>query len=95
MTEASFSIRLANWHQDAEALSLVRKKVFVEEQQVPVELEWDGQDPQCLHLLAEDAGGNPIGTGRLLPDGHIGRMAVLKEWRGKGIGFALLRQLKE
>ncbi len=95
MTETTYSIRLAHWPQDREALRLVREKVFVEEQHVPMELEWDGLDSECLHLIAEDADGNPIGTGRLLPDGHIGRMAVLKEWRGRRVGTNLLQGLME
>ena len=95
MAEAAFRIRLANWPEDREALRLVRESVFVKEQQVPPELEWDGLDESCLHLLAEDARGRPIGTGRLLPDGHIGRMAVLEPWRGRGVGTALLRALME
>jgi predicted GNAT family N-acyltransferase len=93
MTEKNYSVRIATWSDDKEALRLVREKVFVEEQNVPLEEEWDGLDPQCLHLLAEDMEGNPIGTGRLLPDGHIGRMAVLGTWRGKHIGTALLHGL--
>lgn len=95
MTESTYSIRLAHWPQDREALRLVREKVFVEEQHVPLVLEWDGLDPQCLHLIAEDTDGNPIGTGRLLPDGHIGRMAVLREWRGRQVGATLLQRLVE
>lgn len=95
MSDRNFHIRLAQWPQDSAALQLVRETVFIEEQRVPRELEWDGRDPECLHLLAEDAQGKPIGTGRLLPDGHIGRMAVLKEWRGQGVGSALLKGLME
>ncbi|WP_456405125.1 GNAT family N-acetyltransferase [Thiolapillus sp.] len=91
----SYYLRLAHWPRDQEALRSIREKVFVEEQQVPVELEWDGLDPECLHLIAEDQDANPVGTGRLLPDGHIGRMAVLKEWRGRGVGGALLKGLME
>lgn len=93
MKGTNTEIRPARWPEDAEALRQVRQAVFVEEQGVPPELEWDGLDDNCLHLLAVDADGNPVGTGRLLPDGHIGRMAVLEPWRGRGVGSALLREL--
>jgi len=95
MTDWNYRVRPARWPEDREALRLVRETVFVQEQKVPAELEWDGMDQKCLHMLAEDGQGNPIGTGRLLPDGHIGRMAVLREWRGRGVGSALLRALME
>ena len=85
-----FSLRLARWPKDINPLREVRTEVFIEEQDVPPNEEWDGLDDQCLHVLAVDANENPIGTGRLLPDGKIGRMAVLKEWRGKGVGAAIL-----
>lgn len=88
-----YKLRLALWTSDALALRTVRRKVFIEEQQVPEELEWDEWDAQCLHLLAIDDAGKGIGTGRLLPDGHIGRMAVLREWRGQGVGAAILDML--
>ena len=88
-----FTVRIADWQDDAPALRVIREAVFILEQQVPVELEWDGLDAGCLHVLATDSAGNPVGTARLLPDGHIGRMAVLKEWRGRGVGSALLRLL--
>ncbi len=95
MSETTFRIRRARWLEEREALRQVRETVFVQEQQVPPKLEWDGLDERCLHLLAVDEAGNPIGTGRLLPDGHIGRMAVLKHWRGLGVGTALLHALME
>nr|WP_096383394.1 GNAT family N-acetyltransferase [Lysobacter enzymogenes] len=76
------------------ALRAVREAVFVREQNVPLELELDAErDPQCQHVLAFDADGEPIGTGRLTPDRRIGRMAVLSAWRGRGVGEALLEAL--
>jgi len=71
----------------------VRFDVFVIEQKIPVELEWDDMDEHCLHAVAYDATGHAIGTGRLLPDGHIGRMAVRAAGRGKGVGAAILKAL--
>ena len=90
---SAFIVRRVEWRDASEALRAVRKTVFVEEQKVPEELEWDGRDEQCVHVLAQTLAGEAIGTGRLLPDGHIGRMAVLKGWRGRGVGSALLREL--
>lgn len=87
------TVRCVDWLAAAAALRAVRKTVFVDEQRVPEELEWDGIDEQCLHVLAVSATGEAIGTGRLLPDGHIGRMAVLQGWRGNGVGSALLAAL--
>jgi len=63
------------------------------EQGVTAELEWDGIDHECRHALALDVAGRPIGCARLLPDGHIGRVAVLAEWRGRGVGDALLERM--
>jgi predicted GNAT family N-acyltransferase len=91
----SFTIRIADWTRDAGRLKSVRHDVFVVEQHVPESLEWDGIDADCVHALAEDADGRAIGCGRLLPDGHIGRMAVRPEWRGRGVGSALLERLVE
>lgn len=90
---ANWQIRRAEWPGDVPMLRAVREPVFVTEQEVPLELEWDEIDPHCIHLLAEDHSGHPIGTGRLSPAGKIGRMAVLREWRGTGVGGALLQGL--
>ena len=93
-TEAGeVALRLLRWDEAPEQLAAIRTRVFIHEQRVPVELEQDGLDPNCLHALAQDAAGNSVGTGRLLPDGRIGRLAVLQEQRGRGIGAALLRAL--
>ena len=88
-----FRVRLADWGADWTRLKAIRRDVFVVEQHVPEDLEWDGSDGDCRHAIAEDAAGNAIGCARLLPDGHIGRMAVRSEWRGKGVGAALLECL--
>lgn len=74
-------------------LRAVRETVFIGEQRVPIEEEWDEHDAECVHVLATDEQGTPIGTGRLLPDGHIGRMAVLAHYRGRGVGAAILERL--
>lgn len=85
-----FSIRLANWPRDRGAIRQVRETVFIHEQKVPAVLEWDDQDDHCLHALALDAQQQVIATGRLLPTGQLGRMAVLRSWRGRGVGESLL-----
>ena len=88
-----FTIKPVEWSTGKDALRAVRRKVFVEEQHVPEELEWDDEDERSDHVMAVALDGTPIGTGRLLRDGHIGRMAVLKEWRGLGVGDALMTHL--
>ena len=86
-------IRLVGWSEGAEGLRAVRRAVFIDEQAIPEDMEWDAFDEVCHHALAEEAGGRAVGCGRLLPDGHIGRLAVLSSWRGRGVGAALLRHL--
>ena len=88
-----YSVRLADWASDEHSLREIRRLVFMVEQGVTEELEWDGIDHECRHALAEDAEGRPIGCARLLPDGHIGRVAVLAQWRGQGVGDALLERM--
>src|SRR5262245_18843953 len=87
------SVRILAWPEArADAMS-VREAVFVVEQGVPPEIELDDWDARCEHALAIAPHGEVVGTGRLLPDGHIGRMAVLREWRGRGVGGAILAAL--
>jgi predicted GNAT family N-acyltransferase len=88
-----FTLRNANWASDGAALRAVRTAVFVDEQHVPLALQLDEHDADSLHVLALDPHGTPIGTARLLADGHIGRMAVLRTWRGQGVGSAMLQAL--
>ncbi len=68
----------------------VRAAVFVVEQGVACEIEVDGRDQNCVHFLARDGGGNPVGTARLDREGHVGRVAVLAAWRRKGVGSRLM-----
>lgn len=93
--QSRYRVREADWARDELRLKSIRHQVFVIEQRVPADLEWDGIDAQCRHALAEDNAGNAIGCGRLLPDGHIGRMAVHATWRDRGVGGALLAYLVE
>jgi predicted GNAT family N-acyltransferase len=83
------------WAKNKTELALVRRLVFIEEQHVPKELEWDEHDETCHHILVTDNHNNPVATGRIKPDGHIGRMAVLKSWRNQGVGSAVLNALLE
>jgi predicted GNAT family N-acyltransferase len=71
----------------------IREQVFIEEQGIPAELEWDDRDAGCQHVLAYNPAGTAIGTGRIDIDGRIGRMAVLPPWRGRGAGTLLLNAL--
>lgn len=91
--EETFRVRRAAWNTDLPAIRRIRDKVFVDEQDVAREEEWDGLDPDCLHVLAEDQNRDAIGTARLHPSGKIGRMAVVREWRGRRVGAAMLDDL--
>lgn len=94
-TAPGFTVSTVDYAADRDALRAVRETVFVREQGVPLELELDAQDPDCLHVLARDADDRPIGTGRLTPAHTLGRMAVLPEWRGRGVGAAMLAALTD
>ncbi|MDR6738958.1 MAG: GNAT family N-acetyltransferase [Herbaspirillum sp.] len=86
-------ITTGSWEQLRAQAQPIRFEVFVDEQKVPAEIELDEMDPHCVHAVAYDDAGQPLATGRLLPDGHIGRMAVRKAGRGQGVGGAVLQAL--
>jgi len=88
-------VRILPWSDARAEAQRIRESVFVSEQGVPAEIELDDWDERCEHAIAYDAGGRAVGTGRLLPDGHIGRMAVLREARGQGVGGRVLEALIE
>ncbi|MBL8309833.1 MAG: GNAT family N-acetyltransferase [Burkholderiales bacterium] len=90
----TFRVKTATWPDDHATLKAIRFEVFVDEQGVPAELEVDSNDPLSIHAIAW-INGEAAACGRLLPDGHVGRMAVLQRWRGKGAGAAVLRHLIE
>ena len=80
----------ANWADHQLQLAAVRTAVFVDEQGVPEEIEMDAEDARCHHLLALIEQ-QPVGTARLLANGRIGRLAVIKPCRNRGVGRQLLR----
>ena len=88
-----YTLHHTTWHKNQTELAQVRRTVFIEEQHVPEALEWDEYDASCQHILVRDKHENPIATGRIKPDGHIGRMAVLKPYRKSGVGSAVLNAL--
>jgi len=88
-----FRIELMEWDKAQPIAGPIRFAIFVGEQNVPPGIELDDLDAKCLHAIAYDPDGKAIGTGRLLPDGHIGRMAVVKDWRRQGVGAEILEAL--
>ncbi|WP_460064594.1 GNAT family N-acetyltransferase [Streptomyces sp. YKOK-I1] len=103
-----YTVRVAGDPADLEACFAVRKEVFVREQGVPEDLEYDEHDAGAVHVLAVRADGTPLGTGRLLfgaaaadrtggdlAVGSLGRLAVAREARGLGVGVALVRAVEE
>ena len=85
----NIKIRIADWKNDNKKLATIRQRVFIDEQNVPEELEWDNDDDSSTHFLAT-VDNRAIATARLTADGQIGRMAVLAEYRNQGIGYKLL-----
>ena len=88
-----FDVQVADWPEAQAALRGVRTAVFIVEQNVAPEREWDSADPLSRHVLARSADGKVIGTARLAPDGKIGRISVLGAWRGMGVGTSMLELL--
>ena len=83
---------ICDYESNTEDICAIRYEVFVEEQNVPEELEIDGLDNEAKHVLAF-VNEVPVGTGRILSDGHIGRVAVLEKHRGLGIGKLIMKEL--
>jgi predicted GNAT family N-acyltransferase len=88
-----FTVSLVSWHDGEPLLRAIREAVFIREQNVPAELEWDDMDGGSRHALVLSTNGDAIGCGRILPNGHIGRMAVLPQWRRQKVGTAIMEAL--
>jgi predicted GNAT family N-acyltransferase len=108
MSTRAYTVRVAEDPADREACFALRKEVFVAEQGVPEEIEYDEHDAGAVHLLAVREDGVPLGTGRLLRGaaaaaqgvddpsaGSLGRLAVARQARGLGVGVALVRAIEE
>jgi len=88
-------MRSATWQADRAELEFVRRQVFVVEQKIPESEEWDDADKNSSHVLAFSEKRDAVGTGRIEPTGKIARLAVLAEYRGQGVGTAILTRLIE
>ena len=95
MLHKPFLIRSASWQADRARLEFVRRQVFIIEQKIPESEEWDDADENSSHVLAFSEKRDVVGTGRLEPTGKIARLAVLGEYRGQGVGSAMLIRLVE
>jgi predicted GNAT family N-acyltransferase len=90
-----FVIAIVNWSDKQAELTSVRRAVFIEEQNVPESIELDGRDADCFHVLASNTKGRPVGTARMDRKGKIGRMAVLYDYRRRGIGRKMIQALMD
>ena len=90
-----FVITIVKWSDKQAELYSVRRAVFIEEQNISESIELDGKDPDCFHVLASDKKGRPVGTARMDRKGKIGRMAVLNDYRRRGIGRKLIQALMD
>jgi predicted GNAT family N-acyltransferase len=88
-------VALGSWAQLGDEARGVRLAVFVQEQGIDPQLELDAADAGALHVVRRDGAGRAVATGRLLPDGRIGRMAVLADVRGQGHGRVVLQVLMQ
>lgn len=93
MSESDFHLQIVNWQSHEPELRDIRTQVFIQEQKVPVQLEWDEEDKTCIHILVSNKVGKAVATGRILNNGQIGRMAVVKAYRRQGIGKLILKTL--
>jgi predicted GNAT family N-acyltransferase len=89
----TMAVHAASWQRDREAIERIRRAVFIEEQGIAEADEWDDADPVSRHVLAGATKRDAVGTGRLEPTGKIGRVAVLPQYRGNGVGSRIVGHL--
>lgn len=87
-------INIVKWDDAQSSLRLIRQKVFIEEQQVPQDLEWDNLDKQATHFLGKE-GNRPVACARLINNEYLGRLAVLKDYRSHGWGRRLIHAIEQ
>lgn len=90
----NITVKIVDFNQHLSEIKEIRTTVFIQEQNVPYELEWDEFDNDSTHILAY-YDNKAVGTARLLSNGHIGRMSVLKSYRNRHIGTKMLKYLLE
>lgn len=89
---SEFTVVVGDWHSLQQHAKHIRELVFILEQDIAPDDEWDDQDPISTHFVVYDAD-QPIATARLLSNDHVGRVAVLKEYRSKGIGKLVMQEI--
>jgi YbgC/YbaW family acyl-CoA thioester hydrolase len=93
--ETMLRLQIGSWDELGEAARAVRTAVFVREQGIPAELEWDEHDAISQHAVVFNRLNMPVACGRLLPDGHIGRVAVVQALRGSRAGKLVMQSLMQ
>ena len=88
-----YSLRITSWQEDETCIRAVRQAVFIDEQGISADDEWDAADENSSHVLVLSKKRDAVGTGRLGPNGKIARVAVVAEYRGQGVGSAILKRL--
>lgn len=89
---SEFTVVVGDWHSLQQHAQHIRELVFILEQDIAPEDEWDDQDPISTHFVVYDVD-QPIATARLLSNDRVGRVAVLKEYRSKGIGKLVMQEI--